>query len=175
MLSVNAPSTRWGPRVVRPPTTPGVVRRIYAAFATTRLGRLVSRLVGWKLDPILLRLSGGRLATTLLFPAAVLETVGARTGARRRNAVMYFHDGDRITIVASHAGAARHPGWYHNLRADPRVLFGGVPMEARVVEDEAERDRLWGLADRTFPGYATYRRQAAATGRSIPIVQLTPR
>jgi hypothetical protein len=48
-------------------------------------------------------------------------------------------------------------------------------MRATVVEDEAERERIWVLADRVFPLYATYRREAAAANRTIPIVQLTAR
>jgi hypothetical protein len=48
-------------------------------------------------------------------------------------------------------------------------------MRATVVEDEAERQRLWGLADRVFPPYAAYRREAGAAGRTIPIVQLGER
>jgi deazaflavin-dependent oxidoreductase (nitroreductase family) len=106
---------------------------------------------------------------------ALLETRGARSGAVRRSAVIYFHDADRVTIVASKAGAAKHPAWFHNLRAHPEVTFGGVPMRATVVEDEAERRRLWELADRVFAPYEAYRREAAATNRTIPIVQLTAR
>jgi deazaflavin-dependent oxidoreductase (nitroreductase family) len=77
--------------------------------------------------------------------------------------------------VASNAGSPRHPSWYHNLRAHPDVIFGGIAMQATVVDDEAERNRLWQLADRVFPAFATYRRDAAKVNRSIPIVQLTPR
>jgi deazaflavin-dependent oxidoreductase (nitroreductase family) len=58
----------------------------------------------------------------------VLETQGARSGARRRNAIIYVHDGDLVTIAASNAGDSRHPAWYHNLRAHPDVTFGGIPM-----------------------------------------------
>src|SRR6185436_19784598 len=123
----------------------------------TAVARFVSRHVSWKLDPLLLRVTRGRLATTLMFPTAVLETTGAKSGARRRNAIIYFHDGDRVTIVASNAGSPRHPSWYHNLRAGPDVVFGGIAMKATVVDDETERDRLWQLADRVFPAFASYR------------------
>jgi deazaflavin-dependent oxidoreductase (nitroreductase family) len=162
-------------RRVDPNRAPGLFTRAYAALATTRLARLVSRHLSWKLDPLLLRITRGRLATTLVFPTAVLETTGARTGAPRRNAIIYFHDGDRVTIVASNAGSPRHPSWYHNLRVHPEVRFGGVAMRATVVGDERERNRLWPLADRVFPAFASYRRDAARTNRTIPIVQLTPR
>jgi len=162
-------------RYVDPTDQPSVVARVYAALAATRLARLASRHVSWKLDPLLLRATRGRLATTLVFPTAVLETTGAKSGARRLNAIIYFHDADRVTIVASNAGSPRHPSWYHNLRAHPDVVFGGMPMHATIVRDEAERNRLWTLADRVFPAFATYRRDAAKVNRSIPIVQLTPR
>lgn len=117
----------------------------------------------------------GRLSTALVFPTAVLETRGAKSGMRRRNAVIYFHDGDRVTIAASNAGAVRDPDWYTNLRADPSVTFGGRAMDATVVTDAAETERLWGLADRVFPAYAVYRDEAARAGRTIPLIQLVER
>jgi deazaflavin-dependent oxidoreductase (nitroreductase family) len=152
-----------------------VFARLYATLAATRVATFISRHVNWRLDPILLRASRGRVATTLVFPTALLETHGARSGAARRNAIIYFHDGERVTIVASNAGAARDPAWYHNVRAHPDVVFGGIPMHATVVDDEGERDRLWALADRVFPAFAKYRKQAARTGRTIPIMQLVAR
>jgi deazaflavin-dependent oxidoreductase (nitroreductase family) len=161
-------------RHVDPTRRPGLLSRIYAATASTRLGRFLSIHVAWKLDPHLMRLTGGRLGMGLVLPTALLETRGARTGATRRNAVIYFHDGERVTIVASKMGLPENPAWFHNLRADPDVTFGGRPMRAAVIEDEAERQRLWALADRVFAPYAVYRREAAASGREIPIVQLLP-
>jgi len=129
----------------------------------------------WKVDPYLMRATRGRLGMGLAMPTALLETRGAKSGALRRNAVIYFHDGERVTIVASKLGQEHHPAWFHNLQADPDVTFGGIPMRARVVDDEAERRRLWALADRVFAPYAAYRREAAKANRTIPIVQLTAR
>jgi deazaflavin-dependent oxidoreductase (nitroreductase family) len=149
--------------------------RAFAAISATRLGRLISAKVAWKVDPYLLRATRGRLGMGLILPTALLETRGAKSGAKRRNAVIYFHDGDRVTIVASKAGAERHPAWFHNLRAHPDVMFGGIPMRAIVVDDEAERRRIWMLADRVFAPYAAYRREAAQANRTIPIVQLIAR
>jgi deazaflavin-dependent oxidoreductase (nitroreductase family) len=160
-------------RPVDPTRPPGRIARAYAALATTRVANFISRHINWKLDPLLLRISRGRIATTLMFPTALLETEGARSGARRRNAIIYFNDGDRVTIVASNAGSANHPSWFHNLCAHPDVTFGGVPMRATVVDDETERARLWVLADRVFPAFASYRRDATALHRTIPIVQQT--
>jgi deazaflavin-dependent oxidoreductase (nitroreductase family) len=139
------------------------------------LGRFLSIHLVWKLDPHLLRATGGRLGFDLVIPTALLETRGAKSGLARRNAVIYFHDGERVTIIASKLGLPNNPAWFHNLRANPDVTLGGVPMRATVVADEAERRRLWVLADRVFAPYAAYRREAAGAGREIPIVQLVPR
>jgi deazaflavin-dependent oxidoreductase (nitroreductase family) len=153
----------------------GLINRTYAALANTRLGRFLSVNVLWKVDPYVLRWTGGRLGSGLLVRTAVLETRGAKSGARRRNAVIYFHDGERVTIIASKLGYPKHPAWFHNLRASPDVTLAGIPMRATVIEDEAERRRLWALADEVFAPYAAYRREAAKASREIPIVQLTPR
>jgi deazaflavin-dependent oxidoreductase (nitroreductase family) len=162
-------------KYVDPDRSPGLFRRLYAALANTRLGRFLSVHVLWKVDPHLMRLTRGRLGMGLVLPTALLETQGAKSGAVRRNAVIYFHDGERVTVVASKLGLPQHPAWFHNLRADPDVTFGGIPMRAAVVTDEAERRRLWALADRVFAPYAVYRREAAKANRTIPIVQLSPR
>ncbi|HEX2382983.1 MAG TPA: nitroreductase/quinone reductase family protein [Acidimicrobiales bacterium] len=146
-------------------------------LAAPRPALFISRHLNWYVDPWLLRRTRGRLASTLVFPTGVLETRGARTGLVRRNAVIYFHDTDdgvgRVIISASNGGAPVHPNWYHNLVANPEVAFGGVPMRARVVDD-AQRDRLWALADNVFPAFARYRRVAAARDRTIPLVELIP-
>jgi deazaflavin-dependent oxidoreductase (nitroreductase family) len=160
---------------VDPNRAPGWFSRAYAALANTRLGRFFSVQVLWKVDPLLMRATGGRLGMGLTLPTALLETRGAKSGALRRNVIIYFNDGERVTIVASKLGLPNHPAWFHNLRANPDVTLGGVPMRATVVEDEAERRRLWELADRVFAPYAAYRREAAKANRTIPIVQLTGR
>ncbi len=152
--------------------------RLYLAVArlsSTRAGAWFAVTVAWKLDPHLLRLTRGRLSTAGPLATALLQSRGARTGRPRQNATLYFHDGDRVTIIASKRGWPKHPAWYYNLREHPDVVFGGLPFHAEIVEDEAERQRLWELADRVFPAYADYREQAGKAGRAIPIVQLVPR
>ena len=152
--------------------------RLYLAlcrFSATRAGAWLAVKIAWKVDPHLLKLTRGRLSTAGPLPAALLESRGARTGQPRRNATLYFHDGDRVTIIASKRGAPNHPAWYHNLRKHPDVVFGGLPFRAEIVRDQADRQRLWDLADRVFPPYADYREQAGKAGRVIPIVQLVPR
>ncbi len=160
-------------KYVDPAKSPGWFSRAYAAFSNTRLGRFLSIHVVWRFDPPLMRATRGRLGFDLMIPTALLETRGARSGKSRRNVVIYFHDGERVTIVASKLGLPNNPAWFHNLRANPDVRLGGVPMRATVIADENERRRLWALADRVFAPYAAYRREAAEAGREIPIVQLS--
>jgi deazaflavin-dependent oxidoreductase (nitroreductase family) len=166
---------RDGPRYVDPRPTRGPIYLAWARFVASPFGFWLSRHIGWRVDPILLGLTGSRLGTGLTIPTALLETRGARTGLPRRNGVIYFHDGDRVTIVASKAGAPENPAWYHNVRANPDVTLAGRPFRAEVIEDEAARARLWKLGDRVFPPYAAYRESAARCGRAIPILQLVPR
>lgn len=167
-------------RYVDPKAARGRIYRVFVQMlstgAMTRLSR--SRLwsaVMWKIDPHLLRLTRGRVGTGLIVPTALLETVGARSGMPRRNAVIYFHDGDRVTIVASQAGRSDNPAWFYNLRANPDVVLGGERFRAEVVHDRATCERLWQLADAVFPAFASYRASAARSGREIPVVQLVSR
>jgi deazaflavin-dependent oxidoreductase (nitroreductase family) len=157
----------------------GPVHRLNARLASSRAAtwlattRIWSTIV-WRLDPLLLRLTGGRLGTGLLLPTALLQTRGARTGQPRSNAVIYFHDGRNVTIVASKAGRPGNPSWFYNARANPDVTLGGEHFRAELVEDPAELIRLWALADRIFPAFQTYRSTAELTRRTIPVLQLTP-
>jgi len=160
---------------VDPAARRGPLYRAYAWLLGTRPAGWLSPPLVWKLDPCLMRITGGRLGLGFLLPTALLETRGARTGRVRRNGVIYFHDGDRVTIIASKLGRPEHPSWFHNARAHPDVILGGQPFRAEVVEAEDARRRLWALAERVFPAYATYRKRAARAGRTIPILQLVPR
>ncbi|GAA1037030.1 nitroreductase family deazaflavin-dependent oxidoreductase [Virgisporangium ochraceum] len=102
----------------------------------------------------------------------LLTTRGRRTGTLRRTALMYARDGDRYVVVASNAGADRHPAWYLNLVADPRVTVRvgdrTFAATARTGGPE-ERQRLWDLMVATMPSYDGYRE---ATSREIPVVVL---
>jgi deazaflavin-dependent oxidoreductase (nitroreductase family) len=162
-------------RHVDPHKRRGPVYLTLARFSATKAGGWLSVNVAWKLDPHLLKLTRGRFSTAWPLRAALLETRGARTGQPRRNATLYFHDGDRVTIIPSLRGWRRNPDWYYNLRNHPDVVYGGLPFRAVVIEDEGERERQWDLADRVYPQYAAFREQAGKAGRTVPIVQLVPR
>jgi deazaflavin-dependent oxidoreductase (nitroreductase family) len=167
-------------RFVDPTAPRGPIYRVYVRLASSRFAtwlatKWIWSAIVWKIDPWLMRLTRGRVGTGLLLPTALLQTRGARTGLVRRNAVIYFHDRGRVIIFASQAGRPENPAWYYNARAYPDVELGGRPFRAALVEDESERARLFGHAERILPAFATYRESAGSVGRVIPIFELIPR
>lgn len=116
--------------------------------------------------------SGGTEANTLMdtgIPIIVMTCRGRKTGAVRKVPLMRVeHEGD-YAIIASKGGAPEHPGWYHNLTADPSVTVqdGPEPFEAtvRIVEGE-ERAAWWERAVAVFPNYQEYQDK---TDRQIPV------
>lgn len=100
----------------------------------------------------------------------LLTTRGRRSGRLRRTALVYAQDGDRYVLAASNAGADRHPAWYLNLVADPRVMVQAgaetFTATARTATAE-EKPRLWQLMVAAMPTYQDYQKR---TRRDIPIV-----
>jgi deazaflavin-dependent oxidoreductase (nitroreductase family) len=149
--------------------------RVLQAFAQTRAGGWLFINVLPALDRPLLRLSRGRLSTGMGQTYVLLHARGAKSGIERTTPLLGTKSGDAILLVASKAGAPRHPAWFHNLRANPdvAVTVNGErrPMRARVAEGE-ERERLWGVVCDHYSGYAAY--QSRTGGRVIPVVVLEP-
>jgi deazaflavin-dependent oxidoreductase (nitroreductase family) len=109
----------------------------------------------------------------------LLYTVGRRSGREQKAALPYWLDpeGHRI-VVASYAGAPRHPAWYLNLadrRANPlvrvRVQGGAFWAEARILEGEDYR-RTWDALTADRPFYAEYQ---SRTTRRLALVRLVER
>ena len=107
-------------------------------------------------------------------PVILLTTVGAKTGKIRKTPLMRVeHDGE-YAVVASLGGAPKHPVWYFNIKANPRVeLQDGAQThdyEAREVFGD-EKATWWERAVEAWPDYAHYQRK---TDREIPVFVLTP-
>lgn len=107
-------------------------------------------------------------------PVILLTTVGAKTGKIRKTPLMRVeHDGE-YAVVASLGGAPKHPVWYHNIVANPRVeLQDGTSSrdyDAREVFGD-EKALWWERAVATWPDYADYQQK---TDRQIPVFVLTP-
>jgi deazaflavin-dependent oxidoreductase (nitroreductase family) len=105
-------------------------------------------------------------------PMVLLTTKGARSGELRTTPLVYSKDGDRLVIIASMAGAPKHPAWFLNLRANPEVTLevGTEKFKARaVVTEGAERDRLFKAQAALMPNFDEYQQK---TTRVIPVVVL---
>ena len=102
----------------------------------------------------------------------LVTTTGARTGQRRTTPMMFHRDGGRLLVVASNVGAPKHPDWYRNLVADPRVTVEvgdeTYPAVAATLEG-AERARAWSMLKESYPFFAGHE---ASTERIIPVVAL---
>ena len=104
----------------------------------------------------------------------LLTTIGAKTGQRRTTPMMFHRDGDGLLVIASNIGAPRHPDWYLNLVANPRVVVevGDESYAALAAPLEGpERERLWRMLKQTYPFFADHEKK---TDRVIPVVSLTP-
>jgi F420H(2)-dependent quinone reductase len=130
------------------------------------------------LHTFLYRATGGRIGHSApgMPTILLLDHVGAKSGKKRTSPLLYFRDGDNVVIVASKGGFPKHPGWFHNLKANPdaEVQIGSKRrlVHARVATPE-ERQRLWPVALKMYRGYDEY--QARSKGREIPLVVLEPR
>jgi deazaflavin-dependent oxidoreductase (nitroreductase family) len=105
-------------------------------------------------------------------PVIVVTSVGAKTGALRKTALMRVEHEGEYAIVASKGGAPTHPVWYHNLVKHPHVeLQDGVEKHdylAHVAEGD-ERAIWWERAVAVWPDYESYQ---AKTDRVIPVFVL---
>jgi deazaflavin-dependent oxidoreductase (nitroreductase family) len=103
----------------------------------------------------------------------LLHTIGAKSGQRRTNPLVYVLDRDRIVVIASKGGADSNPDWYYNLLANPAVTveIGTEQFRARAtaVTEEPERSRLYAKMVEHRSGFAEYEQK---TSRKIPVVVL---
>jgi F420H(2)-dependent quinone reductase len=119
--------------------------------------------------------SGGTKGTTMRgMPVIVLTTRGAKSGKIRKSPLMRVEHEGRYAVVASLGGAPKHPVWYHNVVADPRVELQDGPvrkdMKAREVTGD-EKALWWERAVAAYPDYADYQKK---TDREIPVFVVEP-
>jgi deazaflavin-dependent oxidoreductase (nitroreductase family) len=150
------------------------LERLGTAASSTKLGGTFYHVVCRRIDTLLIPLSDGRLAMGPPGQTVLLTTTGARSGKARKAAVAFTWSGDDMVVIASKGGAPHHPGWYHNLKAHPRVRaqYRGVDEE-RVAREAlgAEREELFRRMAATFSNFGAY--QKRATGRRIPVMVLS--
>ncbi len=111
----------------------------------------------------------------------LLHSVGSRSGVERVNPVLAIPDEGGWLVIASAAGAPRHPAWSYNLEAHPDVSIevpadGGEPVHTVAVHAVPLDGEAWQRAWQRFldrsPAFARYREHSG--DRDFPIFRLTP-
>ena len=113
---------------------------------------------------------GGQLAH---MPVLLLTMTGARSGRTITKPLVYTTDGERLVVIASFAGAPKHPAWYHNLLAHPEatVEVGNERFRVKAtVATGEERQRLFDRQAAQMPIFVEYQHK---TSRQIPVLVLT--
>jgi deazaflavin-dependent oxidoreductase (nitroreductase family) len=147
-------------------------------FATTGIGnRVSSRLLPY-LDRGARRISGGRYTVSgelAGVPTLFLTTRGARSGQPRTVQLVAIRVGDDLAVIGSNFGERQHPGWVHNLIAEPRARAGYRDRRVEVVARElsgVEAEAVWALGRALNPGFAKYPKLAGK--RRIRVFRLEP-
>jgi deazaflavin-dependent oxidoreductase (nitroreductase family) len=161
------------------PDDPIPLAELLTRFVLTRPGRWFAINVAARVDPFLMRLTGGRVSCFGRAPVVLLTVRGRRTGKPRTCPLLYYTEGDDAILVASNFGRESHPAWYHNVLAAPEVTLtsrgGSGRYRGREVTDEAERRRLYADFERMTRAYGNYRERTESSGRTIRVLRLTPK
>jgi deazaflavin-dependent oxidoreductase (nitroreductase family) len=105
-------------------------------------------------------------------PTLLLSTQGRKSGEDSRMPLLYGEVPGGYAIVASKGGAPKHPGWYHNLRAQEMVgvKIANEEFTARWRQLEGgERKHVWEQMAALYPPFTAYQ---AKTEREIPVIVL---
>ena len=144
-------------------------------FAMSKVGYWFLLHVAPQIDTWVIPRTKGRLSSMGFNKIGTLSTVGAKSGQRRTQPLVMIEDGDGLLVIGSNYGRAKHPGWAHNLVADPQcdVVFRGPsrPYTANLLAGDERRD-AWARAVDFYAGYTTYERTSAP--RAIRVFRLSP-
>jgi deazaflavin-dependent oxidoreductase (nitroreductase family) len=121
------------------------------------------------------KVTAGRLGGSVQkAPVALLTTMGRKTGQPRVAPLLYIRDGDKVIVPASRGGSDKHPMWYLNLKANPKVQ---VQIKKEILHltardaNEQERQRYWQRLAEVYPTINDYQ---SWTDRMIPLVVCEP-
>ncbi len=159
-----------------PPVRYSPLQAIIQKFAASSAGSwLLGRVLRY-LDRLTLRLSGHRTTLTLILaglPVMMVTTTGARSGLPRTQPLAPIRDPAeprRFALIASNFGQHHFPGWYYNLKKNPRAVCASNGLAGSYRAHEASGDeynRFWAYATDVYFGYRLYRQRAH---RRIPIM-----
>jgi deazaflavin-dependent oxidoreductase (nitroreductase family) len=104
----------------------------------------------------------------------LVRMTGARSGRALEIPLMYVPYREGVILVASFAGAPRHPAWYHNLVAHPQIEVTWKKLSKRLrarVASPEEKAGVWPLCCQHYKDFDLYQRR---TGRDIPVFICEP-
>ena len=160
------------------PDRPFPLKTLLTRIAMSKPGRWFAIEIAARIDPWLMKLTRGRVSSFASAPVVLLTSTGRKSGRPRTVAVLYYTEGDDVIVIASSFGRAKHPGWYHNLRATPEATLTARgrtgAYRAQEVGDPDERLRLYRRAESLYRGWRDYEAMAGAAGREIAVFRLAP-
>lgn len=119
----------------------------------------------------LYRLTGGRLGGKNII---LLTTIGKKSGQPRTRPLYHMRDGASYLVFGSAGGSGKHPAWYANLSANPKVTVEDhgrtIAGTASTVQDP-ERAHIWQKLIAQAPNFGSYEKR---TNRVIPVVRILP-
>ncbi len=157
---------------------PNFLQRAIQFIPASQPGSWMLARILHRVDPFVLRVSGGRVSLPSLLvglPVVMVTMTGAKSGRRITLPLAVIPFGDDLAVVASNFGNVRHPAWYHNMRAHPRVECTDDGRTTICIVREVAGDeyaKIWNTAVEFYVGYAAYKKRAGS--RHIPILVLTP-
>ena len=121
------------------------------------------------------RANGGRVGGPLAgTPMLLLHHIGARSGIERVTPLAYRpHGNGRYVIVASDGGSPTHPGWYHNLKANPVVDVEVGTEKFTACAEELEAAAHHPLWSELVAASTSLREYQAKNARRIPMLMLS--
>jgi deazaflavin-dependent oxidoreductase (nitroreductase family) len=144
-------------------------------FAMSGAGYRFLLHVAPRIDKAVIPRTKGRLSSTGVDKVGVVTTTGAKSGQARPQPLVLIDDGDGLLAIGSNYGRPTHPGWSHNLLANPEcvVEFRGPPTthRAELLTGDA-RASAWATAVDFYAGYEQYRTRCAP--REIRVFRLRP-
>lgn len=127
-----------------------------------------------KVDPVLFKLTNGRLSTfgPPVMPMVTLDTIGRKSGRRHSVHLAAIEQEGELYVVASAMGQQKHPAWRYNLEANPEIDVQSVGESFRAraeVLTDAEKAAIWGEVKNVIPMMKVYETR---TDRNIRVFRL---
>ncbi len=117
------------------------------------------------IDRFLLRISRGMVTLPGIaagIPVLTITTTGARTGQPRTTPLLGIPFGHDIAVIGTRFGQHGTPGWFYNLRSQPRLHVTFRDKSVTAIAREADADEwqlIWDKARTIYAGYEAYARR----------------